>query len=134
MTVSRICSPLIILFFTGAAATLAQAADPWHATKSEAAQLPLFCWGQLMSDEFRGPEYQILDCGSGMNHYCLGLLKIVRANKMFGNMNYRKDLLVGAKDDTELTLKGMQSYPNCSIREHAEKTLVQINGQLRMLK
>ena len=112
----------------------AQAEDPWHATKSEAAQLPLFCWGQMMSDEFRGPEYEILDCGVSMNHYCLGLLKIVRANKMFGNMAAARTLLVAAKDDTESTLKDMQPYPNCSIREHAEKTLVQINGQLRVLK
>ena len=132
MTVDRICGLLVILFLIGVAgAPPAQAEDPWHATKSEAAQLPRFCWGQLMSDEFSGPDYWILDCGPFMNHYCLGLLKIVRANKTIGNLDQKKYYLRNARIDTETTLKDMQPYPSCSIREHAEKTLQQIDALQR---
>lgn len=132
MKTERVGLRLALLFLIGVlGGQPVLADDAWHATKSEAAQLPLFCWGQLMSDEFRGPEYQILDCGPFMNHYCLGLLKIVRANRTIGNIEQKKSYLRGARIDTETTLKDMTPYPNCSIREHAEKTLQQINSMQR---
>jgi hypothetical protein len=132
MKPERISLKLAVLFLTGVVgAPFALAEDTWHASKSEAAQLPLFCWGQLMSDEFRGPEYEILDCGPFMNHYCLGLLKIVRANKTIGDIALKKQMLRGARVDTETTLRDMKPYPTCSIREHAEKTLQQIDSLQR---
>lgn len=85
-----------------------------------------------------GMEYWIPreTCGEGMNHYCLGQLSIVRANRTFGGANLykKKALLRAAKDHTEYTLTAMRDYPSCPIREHAETTLKQIESQLRAFR
>jgi hypothetical protein len=108
--------------------------DEWHASKIEAAQLPPFCWGQMMDSNLAESRYWITDCGSGANHYCLGLLKIVRANKIFGEKWRRSAMLRAAKDNTLYTLEAIKNYPNCSIRSHAEQTLQLIESQLKLFK
>ena len=112
MKTERVSLRLALLFLIGVVgARPVLADDAWHATKSEAAQLPLFCWGQLMSDEFRGPEYQILDCGPFMNHYCLGLLKIVRANRTIGNIEQKKSLPARRADRHRDYIEGYEALP-----------------------
>lgn len=105
----------------------------WHASPSEGVLLPRFCWGQMMGT-IQGPEYSIPSdaCGPFMNHYCLGQLSMVRANRTVGRMDVKKQLLSVAREQTVQTLKDM--YPQCPIREHAEKTLIQLDAQLRAFK
>jgi hypothetical protein len=123
------CSLLLAFVLSPAAAQ-----DPWHATKTEAAQLPRYCWGQLMGGDLQEQQFWISGCGSGVNHYCLGLLKTVRANKTIGNKTHKVDLLNGAKDDTLYTLNAIKNYPQCSIRQDAQQTLAKIESQLRLLR
>ena len=56
--------------------------SPWR-VRPEATQLPKFCWSQYL--DVKGPEYEINGVGPAMNHYCDGLVELIRANKNFGN-------------------------------------------------
>jgi hypothetical protein len=105
-------------------------------TPSEQALLPTFCWGQF-NEAFSGPqnaEYNIHDCGAVINHYCPGLVDLMRANKTFGNRGRKMNYLQSAKTNTLYTLNGIADYPQCPIRGHVESTLRQIDGQMRSLK
>jgi hypothetical protein len=134
MSTNRNSARLVVLFLIGIAGGALAQEDEWKASKREAFLLPQFCWRQMMGGDVRGPQYEIpKTCGVGMNHYCLGLLKIVRANKTFGKLNHKRGLLRGARDNTLSTLTAMKDHPQCSIRGHAERTLEQIETQLRAL-
>jgi hypothetical protein len=89
-----------------------------------------------MVGDVRGPEFEIprKTCGVGMNHYCIGLIDLSRANKTFGNKSRKRSLLLIAKANTLYTLRAMTDYPKCPIRGHAEKTLEQIDAQLIVIK
>ena len=125
---------LACLFATPPSLSCGETLDEWHASKSEAVQLPPFCWGQMLDSQLADSKYWMNDCGPGVNHYCLGLLKIVRANKIFGEKWRRSAMLRGAKDNTIYTLEAIKNYPNCSIRSHAEQTLQLIESQLKLFK
>jgi hypothetical protein len=105
----------------------AQSAPPrdggWRPTAVEIMQLPEFCWGQFA--QVKGPEYEIPKklCGSAMNHYCPGLVEHLRAKRSHGDPGARLGHLERAKKRTLTTLRGMEKYPNCPIRSHAENTL-----------
>ncbi len=120
------------------AAQPAQTYDEWNPSQMDAALLPHFCWGPPSSKghfNVTGPEFEIPKdtCGPGVNHYCGGLLFFMWANRAFGNKKLKRELLVKARDSTLYTLKGIENYPECPIREHAERTLLQINTQLKFL-
>jgi hypothetical protein len=113
--------------------------DEWNPPKTDAALLPHFCWGppsHMGHFDVTGPEFEIPKdtCGIAMNHYCNGLVQIIWANRMVGNKNSKRIFLEQAKSSTLYTLKGMVGYPDCPIREHVEKTLQQIEGELRALR
>ena len=107
----------------------------WSPSKSEAALLPRFCWQQMLGN-VQGPEYTIprSTCGDSMNHYCVGLVDLGRANRTIGDKRKRATLLKVARKDTEYTLRAMEKFPNCQIRAHAEKTMADIEAQLRALR
>ena len=136
MSTSRNLSTLLFIFLISiAAGALGQDQDQDKASKREAFLLPRFCWREMMGDDVRGPEYEIpKSCGIGMNHYCVGLLKVVRANRTFGKLDHKRGLLRAARDHTLYTLRAMKDYPQCPIRGHAERTLEQIETQLKALK
>jgi hypothetical protein len=109
-------------------------AAAYKAEAIEIAQLPHFCWAQYL-DNVSGPEYSIdrNDCGVGMNHYCPGLVQLMRAKRSFGDRNKRLGYLKAAKGNTLYTIEAMRNYPACSLRGRVEKTLNEINGYLNRL-
>jgi len=122
-------------FLFGAAARGAQTDwDEWKPSKMDALQLPRFCWSEKGID-VKGPEFEISreTCGPAVNHYCGALLFLNWSHRSFGNKAQRLQLLQKAKGATLYTLSGTAGYPQCPIREHAEKTLRQINGELQGL-
>lgn len=118
------------------AAALARAETPGNRPSlPEVMLLPRFCWGQFLPGKFSGPQFTIPvhECGVAMNHYCLGLLALGRANRTVSHQGWRRDDLLTAKKDTEYTLRGMTSYPNCPIRAHVETTYRVIIDQLKAM-
>src|SRR5262249_24849995 len=89
---------LVLLGFAGAIHAQGNPwADEWQAYPMEGVLLPQFCCAQMLSIE-GPPEYYIpKQCGPLSNHYCLGLLKMVRANKLIGHRDWKKTLYEGAK-------------------------------------
>src|SRR5262249_3084716 len=82
----------------------------------EVAQLPTFCWAQLHIPNAEGDEFRIRDCGPSANHYCSGLLYLVRAK----HAKRKIDALDGIRHaDTNVayTEDGIKNYPKCSIRD-----------------
>lgn len=125
-------------FAVGPLAQAEQAFNEWDPPRTDAALLPHFCWGPPSNKghfDVKGPEFEIptSKCGPAVNHYCGGLLFLLWANRSFGNKSEKRILLVKARDSTLYTLKGIEGYPECPIREHAEKTLQQVNTQLQIL-
>lgn len=110
-----------------------------NATATELVLLPQFCLAQY-TKEFQGPPYEIPDelCGVGTNHYCEGLLDIIRANRST-KIDAKRAYLRKAKVNTEYTVGGIERWgtPKCPITEHVQKTLRQIQsleGTLKGLK
>lgn len=101
-----------------------------RASAVEATQLPKFCWSQYL--DVKGPEYSISGCGVYMNHYCWGLVELLRANKTFGNQPLRINYLKAARANTIYTIKGMEQYPSCWLRPHVENTYKQVEAALRI--
>ena len=87
-------------------------------TALEIAQLPKFCWAGLQVPNATGDEFRIRDCGPFVNHYCFGLLRLIRAKAGVGNKRARMDHLSQAANDIGYTQNGIQNYPRCSISEH----------------
>ena len=98
----------------------------------EKSQLPLFCYGQMGVPGATGPQYNIPSgCGSGMNHYCPGLVALIRAKK---ELDRRKalTLLSSVEVDVRYTLDWMKGFPNCAIRGHVEATKAEVE-RLKLL-
>jgi hypothetical protein len=102
-------------------------------TAVEIAQLPRFCWGQMEVPNSVGrPEFNFPNnCGPGMNHYCPGLVKLIRAKSASGK-GKPLSLLRGAADDVRYTEFWMKDYPSCGVRPHVEASKAEINNLLRM--
>lgn len=90
------------------------------------ARLPKFCYAQYVDQKlWENPEYSIIKaCGIGMNHFCPGLLNIMRAEssipvkfQMNGKTHQtnRQYELFQAKDNVQYTLKRMP--PDCIYRD-----------------
>jgi hypothetical protein len=104
----------------------------WPAEAREIAQLPSYCWAQYIEDKQR-PEYSVNSkgCGAGMNHYCPGLVELIRAKRSFGDKRKRLGHLETAKGNMLYTMRAMKDYPGCTLRADVEKTLNEINVYLR---
>ena len=112
------------------AASSSHATNESHATMVEAMLLPKYCWSQYIPN-MQGPEYQILGCGVGMNHFCDGLVELNRARLPTTKRGERISKLKVAKSAMEYTIRWMQGYPKCPIRSQVETTLREIDFQLR---
>jgi hypothetical protein len=105
----------------------------WEATPGEIVALPRFCWQQFKAAT--GPEYSLPPkalCGSAMNHYCPGLVDLIRAKRSVGNPKERVGNLRKAKNATLYTLRAMEEHPKCPLRSHAESTLNEVEMLLRL--
>jgi len=102
-----------------------------HATSIEIARLPTFCWIQFEVPGAQGDDFRIRDCGPSANHYCPGLIYLIRGK----NTPPKKrplGLIQHADIDVAYTESGIANYPSCSIREHVEATRSEINHLLRI--
>jgi hypothetical protein len=127
--------PLVLVALLVAVAMSEGVRGSWTQYKAEAieiAQLPSYCWAQYLADK-QSPEYSVNSkgCGPGMNHYCPGLVELMRAKRSFGDRRKRLGHLETAKDNTLYTMTAMKDYPGCSLRADVEKTLNEINVYLR---
>jgi len=105
--------------------------DDLHITSVEIALLPQFCWMQFEVPDARGDEFRIRDCGVAANHYCPGLLYLVRAKRAAAKVR-PLPLLQHADIDVNYTERAIADSPKCSIREHVDATRAEINHLLRM--
>ena len=135
MTIARNCTVYALAalsIYLGLDARSALAAKAkYKAAPGEVAQLPQFCWAQYV-DDVEGPQYSISPrlCGVGMNHYCPGLVDLIRARKALGDqqqLKARLGHLRSARTNATYTLRAMQDYPNCPIRQHVERTSAEID-------
>jgi hypothetical protein len=125
-------STIIRLIFA-IAALVALAPVAWgqaRATPVEIAQLPRFCWAQYVPDA-TGDDFRIRDCGPGANHYCPGLVAMIRARSQ-ANKSAKLGLLGNADAEVRYTEKAIADYPKCSIREHVADTRAAVNNLLTM--
>jgi hypothetical protein len=109
----------------------ASAQSSMNVTPVEIAQLPRFCWAQLEVPNATGDDFRIQDCGPAANHYCSGLIYMIRARGHV-NKQTRLDLLGHADVDVRYTEKAIADYPKCSIRESVAGTRVELDNLMTM--
>jgi hypothetical protein len=100
----------------------------WRPTTIEIAQLPRFCWAQLQVPNVQGPEFSIVDCGPGANHFCSGLMYMIRAKGHMTDKRGRLDLLARADGDVRYTERAIADYPKCSIRDSVAATRAELDN------
>ncbi len=108
----------------------AQAQDDDHPTTVEIARLPTFCWGQFKVPDAKGPEFNMpsaYECSWGMNHYCTGLINLLRA-KSAPNKNQRLFWLGRADGNVRYTENAIKDFPKCSLREHIAASRAEVNN------
>lgn len=92
----------------------------------ELPQLPQYCLWQFNRNrpEYQDPKFRLGEvfpnCGDGMNHFCPGLLWVVRANAPGASSQHRKYWLQQARQEFEYTARWMQPFPNCGLRPHLD--------------
>lgn len=131
---------LIYSIFAATGATLlypanTQAAGKYAAGTSaiEIAQLPKYCYAQYVDENLSNdPVYSIQGCGYAMNHFCPGLVKLMRARKYNVPMNERRGYASMAEEDFKYTLR--EITPTCSIRADVLSAFEQAKSVQRMLK
>lgn len=99
-------------------------------TAAELAQLPRFCMRQLGGPNAAGADPGPVMCGPGTNHYCPGLVWLIRA-KATRDIQRKKGLLMTAANDVRYTEEWIAKYPNCSIRRHVQETRAEIEALQR---
>ena len=93
------------------------------ASALEQVQLPRYCYYLHVDKKYAGhPEYDIpRSCGLFMNHYCEGLIHLIRAQKATAPANLRKGEARAAESLVGKTLKSMTK--ECPLRADAEAAL-----------
>jgi hypothetical protein len=117
-------SPLTLVTFDAQGA-----GDVTHPTAVEIVQLPKFCWKQMGALNATGPEFSLpagSDCGGGTNHYCSGLVALMRA-KVAASKGQRVSMLGRADTNVRYTENWIKDYPNCSIRDHVAASRAEVN-------
>lgn len=122
---------LAIAFAVFPPAALGGYRDDMHVTSIEVALLPQFCWLQFEVPNTQEEEFRIRDCGVAANHYCPGLIYLIRGKRQT-NKNNALSLIQHADIDVRYTESSIAGSPNCSIREHVDKTRAEINHLLRI--
>ena len=107
--------------------------DEGHPTAVEIAQLPTFCWTQMKVPNLDGPEFKLpptTECGYGTNHYCSGLVALMRAKR--ATKADRKRWLDRANINVDYTESAIKDYPKCSraFRDHVAASRAEINNLL----
>jgi hypothetical protein len=100
-------------------------------TSVEIALLPTFCWAQFEVPDAKGDEFTIRDCGPGANHYCPGLINLIRGKRLAAK-DRPLSQIQAADANVRYTEKAIADYPKCSIREHVGATRAEVNHLLRI--
>lgn len=106
-----------LVFLSAGSSVFAQAKIPpkYHAAPEEVMQLPKYCYSQYLDGSLSGFEFSIPQesCGPAMNHFCSGLVAMMRAQKL----SLRKAERIGYSQDAirniNYTLHDMK--PGCFI-------------------
>ena len=122
---------LVVAFALVPPAALGGYRDDMHVTAIEIALLPQFCWRQFEVPDTPGDEFRIRDCGYSANHYCPGLIYLIRG-KRSTTKNNALQFIQHADIDVRYTEGSIAGFANCSIREHVDTTRAEINHLLRM--
>ena|SRR5437016_2839993 len=125
-TIRRSISLVIFFLLTLVAIKAQGQPDDQHPTAVEIARLPTFCWGQFRVPDAVGPEFSIAGCGPAMNHYCIGLIDLIRA-KSATNKRGRLTWLGFADANIRYTENTMKDYPSCSLREHVAASRAEVD-------
>ena len=118
---------LLVSFVFVPLAALAGYREDMHVTAIEIAQLPPFCWMQFEVPNVKGEEFRIRDCGVAANHYCPGLLYLIRA-KGHVSKGERWAHLSHADTDIRYTERAIADSPRCSIRDHVAASRTEVNN------
>lgn len=104
------------------------------ATAIEQAQLPRYCYYLHVDKKYQGhPQYDMpRSCGPFTNHYCEGLIALMRAQKATAPAKERRDNAGRAVSAIEYTLKGVTK--ECPIRADAEAALARAKSVLAGLR
>jgi len=130
-TLFRRILPVVLAVASALVTTDAFSQLSLHPTPIEIAQLPRFCWAQLQVPDAKGDEFRIIDCGPAANHYCSGLIYMIRA-KGHVNKGTRTGLLGLADADIHYTEKAIADYPKCSIREHVVNSRSELTSLMKI--
>lgn len=102
-------------------------------TAVERAQLPTYCYAQYVDEKLAAqPGYSITGCGGRMNHFCPGLIYLIRARKASDPPATRRTNAKHAIDDINYSLKDMT--PGCPLRADAEAALARAMAILQSAK
>ena len=124
---ATLLAPLVLV----PSAALAGYRENMQVTSLEIARLPQFCWAQFEVPDATGDEFRIRDCGPGANHYCPGLIFLIRG-KGLAAKGRPLGSIQHADLDVRYTENAIANYPKCSIREHVDATRAEINHLLRI--
>jgi hypothetical protein len=103
-------------------------------TALEIAQLPEMCYWQYVDGAFAGnPRYSIQGCGDYVNHYCPGLIKLMRATSPTRPLSERKENIRMAVADFEYTL-GSGLPASCPHKAMFMSTLQQARMQQQLIQ
>jgi hypothetical protein len=132
---SRSLAVIVILFGLLSAPVHARddGGQKYSAPAEIIATLPRICWWLYMDNIPNTPEFNILDCGVNINHYCPGLVAMAQAERT-RDTNKQFELLRLAKSEMDYTLHGTENFPECSVRLSAQMNLQRINFQIDMMK
>lgn len=124
---------VLLIGITGVTNAAARAYGGLNPTAIESAQLPKYCYAQYVDTRLAAdPKYSIQGCGVWMNHFCPGLLQLMRAEKVSSPRSTRADNLHGATENFEYTLKHMPA--GCWLRHDAESALSRARAMRVFLK
>jgi hypothetical protein len=123
---------LAIGFAVFSPAALGGYREQMHVTSVEIALLPQFCWGQFeVPNPQETTDFWAQDCGPAVNHYCPGLIYLIRGKRPAAKERPLPHIQ-HADVDVAYTERAIKDYPKCSIREHVDATRAEINHLLRM--
>jgi hypothetical protein len=130
----------VAFFFVGAAAPTALSQtlyrrSPDYDLPMFLARLPQFCYAQYFdTKQWHSPQYSIVAaCGVGMNHFCPGLLNIMRAEYTINPKKFnRRAELRSAKENVDYTIARLKDPASCIYTQDimAAKQRVNVLGKI----
>jgi hypothetical protein len=109
-------------------------------TALEKLQLPQYCQWQMDREnpQFQAPQFRIThvfpNCGVGTNHYCPGLLAMVRANRPGADRRHRGYWIERAGAEFLYTSRAIKPYPNCGLHGPLDESLRKLEVMAKSLR